>query len=211
MQVRIIIFRCTLWYNSLDDPTRQYEVWSLKENTSTNWSDRKHIIQRIFHLMEGGTNICQKFWWVSLCLQKHSDGMPCTGLKCLNANFISYATQLPGGGGHFFFKIWFFFVTIYTYKLLQAFPPKASVENSSAQWAIFFYLNSSVLSIDTIFGGWVVQTLVILQSYTVYHVHSTYSDVCTVTIANIFINWSIVSLLVLFVISCVFSIFDLII
>ncbi len=45
----------------------------------------------------------------------------------------------PRGGGHFLFiQNLIFFLTIYTYKLLQAFPPKASVENSSAQWAIFF-------------------------------------------------------------------------
>ncbi len=42
--------------------------------------------------------------------------------------------------GHFLFiQNFIFFVTIYTYKLLQAFPPKASVENSSAQWAILFF------------------------------------------------------------------------
>ncbi len=42
------------------------------------------------------------------------------------------------GGGHFLFiQNLIFFVTIYKYKLLQAFLPKASVENSSAQWAIF--------------------------------------------------------------------------
>ncbi len=30
--------------------------------------------------------------------------MPCTGLKCLNANFIYLCTHLPGrGGGAFFF------------------------------------------------------------------------------------------------------------
>ncbi len=32
---------------------------------------------------------------------------------------------------------YFFILMIYTYKLLKAFLPKASVENSSAQWAIF--------------------------------------------------------------------------
>ncbi len=141
-QVRIIIFRHILWYNSLGDPTRQHKVWRqiLLYYVNANWSDRK---QRIFHLRGGGTNICQKFWWDSLCLQKHSDGMPRTGMNCLNANFISYATQILGwrGGGHFLLiQNLIFFVTIYTYKLLQAFPPKASVENSSAQWAIFCFI-----------------------------------------------------------------------
>ncbi len=37
----------------------------------------------------------------------------------------------------FIYSEFHFLVTIYIYKLLQAFPPKASVENSSAQWAIF--------------------------------------------------------------------------
>ncbi len=31
-----------------------------------------------------------------VCFYKNSDGMPRTGLKCLNANFISYATQVGG-------------------------------------------------------------------------------------------------------------------
>ncbi len=84
---------------------------------------------------EWGTNICQKFWWFSLCLQNTVMEMPCTGLTCLNANFIYYATQLPWA--FYFIQNLIFFVMIYTYKLLQAFPPKASVENSSAQWAIF--------------------------------------------------------------------------
>ncbi len=59
--------------------------------------------------------------------------MPSTGMNCLNANFISYASQLPGGGAFFFIQNLIFFVAIFTYKLLQAFPSKASVENSSAQ------------------------------------------------------------------------------
>ncbi len=74
--------------------------------------------------------------------------MPHTGLKCLNANFIHYATQLLRG--HFFKILIFNFVlTFYTYKLLQAFSPKASVENSSAQWAISFfnYANSPISTI----------------------------------------------------------------
>ncbi len=48
--------------------------------------------------------------------------MPRTGLKCLNANFIYYATYLSGG--EHFVLIQIFFFTIYTYKLLQAFPQK---------------------------------------------------------------------------------------
>ncbi len=64
--------------------------------------------------------------------------MPSTGMNCLNGKFISYATQLPGEGRHFLFiQNLIFFVTIYTYKLLQAFPPKKSVENASVQWVIF--------------------------------------------------------------------------
>ncbi len=131
MQVKIIIFRRTLWYNSLGDPTRQHEVWRkiLLYYVNANWSDWKQNIPS--YKGGGGTNICQKFWWVSLCLQKHSDWMPSTGMNCLNANFITYATQLEG---HFsFMQNLIFFMTSYTYKLLRAFPQKASVENSSAQ------------------------------------------------------------------------------
>ncbi len=68
-------------------------------------NDYTHEIRLFFliiDLMGGGGNICQKFRWVSLCLQKHSDWMPCTSLKCVNTNFICYATQLPGGGAFFF-------------------------------------------------------------------------------------------------------------
>ncbi len=68
--------------------------------------------------------------------------MPRPGLKCLNTNFICYATHPPwrGGGGVgwiVYSELDFFFFDDLTSKLLQAFPPKASVENSSAQWAIF--------------------------------------------------------------------------
>ncbi len=71
--------------------------------------------------------------------------MPCTDLKCLNTNFICYATQLPGGGEALFLiqNLIYFLGTIYTYKLFTSISPKASVENSSAQWAIFFYYNLS--------------------------------------------------------------------
>ncbi len=51
--------------------------------------------------------------------------MPHTGLKCLNANFIYYASHLPwGGGGEGFFLFIQngFYLKIYTYNLLQAFP-----------------------------------------------------------------------------------------
>ncbi len=48
-QVRIIIFRRTLWYNSLRDPTRQHEVWRkiLLYYINANWSDRKQRIQTV--------------------------------------------------------------------------------------------------------------------------------------------------------------------
>ncbi len=44
----------------------------------------------------------------------------------MNANFIRYATQLLGGGGLGFFlnSEFDFLLKLYTYKLLQAFPPK---------------------------------------------------------------------------------------
>ncbi len=88
----------------------------------------------------GGTNTCQKFCWVSLCLQKHSDWMSCTGLKCLNTNFICYATQLVGGGG-FFFNSEFdlFFWDDLHLQIIASISPKASVENSSAQIIYLFH------------------------------------------------------------------------
>ncbi len=68
------------------------------DNSSAKWSI---LIFFIFAVMEGGGE--QIF--VKCFLQKDSDWMPHTGLKCLNANFIYYATHLPGrgGGGHFLF------------------------------------------------------------------------------------------------------------
>ncbi len=69
----------------------------------------------------GGTNICQTFCWGSLC----------------NANLICNGTQLPGGGGGFFF-IHFFVVDNLHLQIIASIFPKTSVENSSAQWAIFY-------------------------------------------------------------------------
>ncbi len=75
----------------------------------------------LLKLWRGGENK-----YLSKDIYKKTDWMPHTGLKCWNANFIHYANHLPGrlgGGGSFFYLIIFFF-TIYTYKLLQAFPQK---------------------------------------------------------------------------------------
>ncbi len=69
--------------------------------------------------------------------------MPATGLKCLNANFIYYATHLPGRGlvgGDIFYLFRFFFFDDLHLKSIASISPKASVENSSAQCAIFFLL-----------------------------------------------------------------------
>ncbi len=89
------------------------------------------LAENIPSYRRGGGQIFVKRFDGLVCVYKNTDGMPCTCLTCLNANFISYATQLPWA---------FFFVTIYSYKLLQTFLPKASVENSSAQWAIFLLI-----------------------------------------------------------------------
>ncbi len=61
MQVMIIIFRCTLWYNCLGDLTRQHEVWRKKllHYINTNWSDRKH---RIF-LQTKSDAVCLFHWY----------------------------------------------------------------------------------------------------------------------------------------------------
>ncbi len=65
--------------------------------------------------------------------------MPHTGLKCLNANFIYYATHLPGRGGAFIIYSDFFGDDLHL-QIIAIISPKASVENSSAQWAIFFII-----------------------------------------------------------------------
>ncbi len=58
-----------------------------------------------------------------------------TGQLWIQVESHGMVEPIAGGRVIFFkFRIRFFF---YTYNLLQAFSPKASVENSSAQWAIF--------------------------------------------------------------------------
>ncbi len=83
--------------------------------------------------MEGGRNK-----YLSKVFYKKTDWMPHTGLKCLNANFIYYATHLPGRGGreHFLFIQNFIFDDLHL-QIIASISPKASVENSSAQWGIF--------------------------------------------------------------------------
>ncbi len=50
--------------------------------------------------------------------------MPHTGLKCLNANFIYYATHLPGrGGGGFIIYSKLFLDDLYL-QIIQSFPQK---------------------------------------------------------------------------------------
>ncbi len=44
----------------------------------------------------------------------------------------------------------FFILMIYTYKFLKSFPPKASVENSSTQWAIFVPLSNDIVIANAI-------------------------------------------------------------
>ncbi len=62
--------------------------------------------------------------FVKRFLQKDSDWMPHTGLKCLNANFIYYVTHLLGRGEFLFDDLHL--------KIIASISPKASVENSSA-------------------------------------------------------------------------------
>ncbi len=61
--------------------------------------------------------------------------MPHTGLKCLNANFIYCATYL---------FIFFFFNDLHL-QIIASISPNASVENSSAQWAILFSMQLGAL------------------------------------------------------------------
>ncbi len=66
-----------------------------------------------------GEQIFVKSFAGLVCVYKNTR----TGLKCLNVNFFCYAPQLLRGGVYSEIYIFFFF-TIYTYKLLQAFPQK---------------------------------------------------------------------------------------
>ncbi len=83
-----------------------------------------------------GTNICQTFCWIS-CVYKN------TVIEChievWNANFICYATQLPGGEEGIFLNSEFdlFSFDDLHLQINASISPKASVENSSAQWTFF--------------------------------------------------------------------------
>ncbi len=97
-QVKIIIFRRTLWYYSLGDPTRQHEVWKkiLLYYVNANWSDRK---QRIFHLKGRGDKYFSTIV-MGLCLQKHKDGIPRTGMNWV----FLIIDVMERGGGQIFVK-----------------------------------------------------------------------------------------------------------
>ncbi len=54
-------------------------------------------------------------------------------------SLLCHITVEGGGGGFFKFRIWFFFFFYDLHlQIIASISPKASVENSSAQWAIFF-------------------------------------------------------------------------
>ncbi len=79
-----------------------------------------------------GPNICHNSCWASFCL----------------LNFIYWTPQLGGGGVEGLQKlsdkikcfILFFFFDNLQLQIIESISPKASVENSSAQWAIFYYM-----------------------------------------------------------------------
>ncbi len=123
MQVRIIIFRRTLCYNSLGNPIRQHEV------------EGKILL---YYVNGGGGQIFVKSFDGLVCVYKNTV-IECQVQVWTVWMLILFLMPLNCRVGHFLFiQNLICFVTIYTYKLLQAFPPKASVENSSAQWAILF-------------------------------------------------------------------------
>ncbi len=68
---------------------------------------------------------------------KKTDWMPHTGLKCLNATFIM--PLICRGGGQYLFIQNKFFGDLHL-QIIASISLKASIENSSAQWAIFFFL-----------------------------------------------------------------------
>ncbi len=88
-----------------------------------------------------GYKYCQMFCWVSLCLQKHRH----TCLKCVNANFICYATQLPGRGHFFKFRIWFIYFWRSTLTNYCKHFPKSICREFISPVAIFFYYNANDL------------------------------------------------------------------
>ncbi len=63
-----------------------------------------------------------------------------TGLKCLNVNFISYATQVEGGGALFLNLESNFFCDDLQLQIIASISPKSICRESSAHWAIFFFL-----------------------------------------------------------------------
>ncbi len=89
------------------------------------WTQPDQLIQVIYFIIDvmegrggGGNRYLSNVFYKKTVIE-----IPHTGLKCLIANFIYYATHLPGGGGIFDLFI-NFFMMIYTFKLLQSFPSK---------------------------------------------------------------------------------------
>ncbi len=83
----------------------------------------------------GGGHIFVKRLAVLVSVYKNTH----TGLKCLNANVVMLH-NCRGGRGIFF--IFFYFFDHLHLQIIASISPKTSVENSSAQWAIFYFSNT---------------------------------------------------------------------
>ncbi len=84
-------------------------------------------------LWGGGGQIFVKRFAVLVSVYKNTH----TGLKCLNANYVM--PHSCRGGGEAFIKIqnFIFIFDDLHLQIIASISPKTSVENSSAQWAIF--------------------------------------------------------------------------
>ncbi len=86
--------------------------------------------------MGGGIQIFVKSFARLVSVYKNTH----TGLKWLNANFVMPDNW--GGGAIFKIQNLIFFFDDLHFQIIASISPKASVENSSAQWAIFLQLMS---------------------------------------------------------------------
>ncbi len=71
---------------------------------------------------------------------------PSAMLMKIGENYFAHELSRMLQASLIFDLIWLFFLMIYTYKIIESISPKASVENSSAQWAIFFFHFHAYLS-----------------------------------------------------------------
>ncbi len=90
--------------------------------------------------MGGGGQIFVKSFDGLVCVYKnHSDWIPSTGMNCLNANFISYASQLPGGGAFFIYSEFDFFCDDLHLQIIASISPKSICREFISPVGYFFH------------------------------------------------------------------------